>query len=321
MNEVFKEEPLLAIVLATDTVERVSVVIESLKAQTIADRIELVLVTNASVDEREASHVAKGLHSLQLIPVPSVNPLSVARAQGVRAARSPYVFIAETHAYPDADLAEKMVNLLSGEWDVVVPGFRNANPISGLSWAGFLSDYGAWSRQLPAGEIDRSPSHDAGFRRQVLLDFGDRLDAALTFGDELFLTLRSKGRRCYFDSTAGIQHVNINRFGSFVRERYLSGVLIGGYRSSRWTLGRRLFYAAASPLIPFVILSRIQRGIREAARRETLPATTMPAIVVGVILKAAGEMRGYLFGASESAEEGMTAFEVKKLVFNGDQED
>jgi len=29
-----------------------------------------------------------------------------------------------------------------------------------------------------------------------------------------------------------------------------------------------------------------------------------------------GEMRGYLFGAPNSAEEGMTAFEVKKLAFN-----
>lgn len=321
MNEVINENPVLSIILATDTVNRVNAVIDSLKAQTIADRIELVLVTSAGVNERESSSIASGLHSMQVVSVPSVNPLSVARAQGVRAARSPYVFIAETHAYPDPDLAEKMVNLLSGDWDVVVPGFRNANPISGLSWAGFLSDYGAWSRRLPSGEIDRSPSHDAAFRRQVLLDFGDRLDAALTFGDELYLTLRSRGRRCYFDSSAGIQHVNINGFGSFVRERYLSGVLIGGYRSSRWTVGRRLFYAAASPLIPFVILSRIQRGIREAARRDTLPATTMPAIVFGVMLKAAGEMRGYLLGAPESAEKGMTAFEVKKLVFNGNQED
>lgn len=321
MNNDANEQPELSIILATDTADRVSALIQSLKTQTIADRIELVLVMNTLVDEKEFSQIASGLNSLQIIRVSSVNPLSVARALGVRAARSPYVFIAETHAYPDPDLAEKMVNLLSTEWDVVVPGFRNANPISGLSWAGFLSDYGAWSRQLPAGEIDRSPSHDAGFRRQVLLDFGDRLEATLTFGDELFLTLRSRGRRCYFDSSAGIQHVNINGFGSFVRERYLSGVLIGGYRSSRWTVGRRLFYAAASPLIPFVILSRIQRGIREAARRESLPASTMPAIVFGVVLKAAGEMRGYLFGASASAEEGMTAFEVKKLAFNEGRRD
>ncbi len=32
--------------------------------------------------------------------------------------------------------------------------------------------------------------------------------------------------------------------------------------------------------------------------------------------KAAGEMRGYLLGAPDSAEEGMTGFEVRKLAFN-----
>lgn len=312
---------LLSVILATDNIDRVTAVIDSLAAQTIAKKIELVLVMSAPADRSVLDRIESAIHSLQTINVKSINPLSVSRALGVRAARSPFVFIAETHAYPDPELAERLVASLCGEWSVVVPGFRNSNPTTSYSWAGFLSDYGAWSDKLPSGETERAPSHDAAFRREVLLDFGDRLANVLTFGDELYLTLRAKKQRCYFDSSAGIQHVNIDGFRSFVGERYLSGVLIGGYRSARWSLGRRLVYAAGSPLIPFVILSRITRGIREAARREKLPAATLPAIVFGVFLKAAGEMRGYLFGASTSAEEGMTAYEVKKLAFNAGKKD
>ena len=79
---------------------------------------------------------------------------------------------------------------------------------------------------------------------------------------------------------------------------------------------RRLAYAVGSPLIPVVILSRVYKGVREVARRENLPAATIPAIIFGAMLKAVGEMRGYLLGAPDSAEKGMTDFEIKKLAFN-----
>lgn len=316
MSSMTDSQPLLSVILATDTLDRVSTVLQSIASQTIAARIEIVLVMTTKPDEEILESLTNGIHSTQIINVPSIVPLAKARAQGVRVARSPFLFIAETHAYPDPDLAEKLIAALSDKWSVAVPGFRNANPNSGLSWAGFLNDYGAWSDTLSGGEIDRSPSHDAAFRRDVLLEFGDRLDNALTFGDELHVTLRQRGQRCYFESSARIQHVNIDKFQAFARERYLSGVLIGGYRSERWSLLRRIAYAGGSPLIPIVVLSRVYRGVREVGRREALPAGTIPSLVLGAVFKAVGEARGYLFGAPHSAEEGMTAFEVEKLAFN-----
>jgi hypothetical protein len=260
--------------------------------------------------------MASRLHSIQLIKATSLVPLARPRAVGVRAARAPYLFIAETHAYPDPQLIERLVAALSGDWSLAVPGFRNANPDSGLSWAGFLSDYGAWSDSLPSGETQRAPSHDVAFRKDVLLEFGDRLEHALTFGDEMYITLQARGQKAYFEPDARIQHVNISRFRSFVKERYLSGVLVGGYRSARWSALRRFVYAAGSPLIPFVILSRIRKGVARATKGQKLPASAMPALVLGVILKSAGEMQGYIVGARESAETGMTKYEVRKLACN-----
>ena len=212
--------PLLSIILATDTLDRVGSVIECLAAQTIAGKTELVLVTS-SPNGSAHEHLEQRFHSLKLVNVPSMVPLGRARAEGVKAAAAPFVFIIETHAYPDPQLAEKLTEALSGEWSHAVPGFRNANPDTGLSWVGFLSDYGSWATTLPAGETEKAPAHNAAFRRSVLLEFGERLEHVLTFGDELNLTLRARGHRSYFEPAAGIQHVNLNRFRPFVRERYL----------------------------------------------------------------------------------------------------
>ncbi|MFN2603721.1 MAG: glycosyltransferase family 2 protein [Gemmatimonadaceae bacterium] len=314
------ETPLLSVILAIDTFERGRKVIESLSRQTIADRIELILVTTSPDDVRTAARSFADFHSIVIVSADSIVPLSVPRAIGVRTATAPYVFIAETHAYPDSDTAAKLVDLLTQGWSLVVPGFRNANPRNGISWSGFLSDYGAWSRVLPAGETQRAPAHDTAFRRSVLLDFSDRLEQALGFGDELYLGMRARGQRVWFDPTAGIQHVNLDSVRHWMRERYVAGVLVGGNRSSRWTWTRRLMYVCASPLIPFVVLSRVRRGVREVSRREHLPIGTIPALVAGTILKAAGEVRGYLLGSRQKHETGMTAFEVRKLAFNSGEE-
>jgi hypothetical protein len=314
-----RSEPLLSVILATDTLDRVESVIDCLAAQTIARQTELVLVMS-SPNGSAREQLGQQFHSLNIIGVPSMVPLGRARAAGVKAAQAPFVFIIETHAYPDPQLAEKLTAALSGEWSHAVPGFRNGNPDTGLSWVGFLSDYGSWTDNLPAGETEKAPAHNAAFRRSVLLEFGERLEDVLTFGDELYLTLKARGHRSYFEPAAGIQHVNLNRFGPFVRERYLAGVLIGGYRSARWGLIRRVMYACGSPLIPIVTLSRIQKGVRKTARSQSLPAGTIPAIVLGAMVKAAGEMRGYLLGIPESAEEEMTSYEVRKLAFNSGEE-
>jgi len=312
--------PLLSVILATDHYERGRQLIGSMMRQTIAERIELVLVTSSPDDVRKGVDGNDHFHSIMIVPRDTVVPLSKARAAGVHASTAPYIFIAETHAYPDPEVCERIVELLSQGWSLVVPGLRNANPRNGISWGGFLSDYGAWSRALPAGEIERAPAHNTAFRREVLMDFGADLDKAFGFGDSLHEGMKSRGQHAWFEPVVVVEHVNIYRARHWLKERYLSGVLIGGSRSDKWPWSRRLLYVAASPLIPFVVLSRVRNGVREVARRETLPRSTYPVIVGGVILKVLGEVRGYVFGVSEESEAKMTAFEIKKLAFNAGEE-
>ena len=146
-----------------------------------------------------------------------------------------------------------------------MPGFENANPSSAMSWAGFLADYGSWLAGLPGGEISRIPIFNAAYRRSALLELGPRLDVLLSTGDELLHALRAAGGRFVFEPSARIAHLNIAGRRDWIVERYLGGLVTAHSRMERWPRRRRLLYAAASPLIPAVLLARLLPGLENGA--------------------------------------------------------
>lgn len=306
-------EPALSVVLATDTYATILPVIERFRQQTIRERLEIVLV----VPEREAASTEildlSEFAAVRVVAVEGIVPLAAARGEGVRAATAPLVFLGETHSFPRDDLAEALVRAHASPWAVVVPAFENANPDGALSWAAFLFDYGLWAEGRPPGEIDRMPGYNVAYRRSVLLKLGNRLERVLAQGDELVIALRAQEQHAYFEPRARIEHANISYFAPWVRQRFLVGRVIGSTRGARWGPFRRLVYVCGSPLIPAVLLFRMIGPVRWTGRRRRLPAGTMPAMILGSVLKAAGEMVGYARGESASAGRRVDEYEVQKI--------
>ncbi len=218
----------------------------------------------------------------------------------------------ETHTYPEEGWAESLIDAHTDDWAAVVPGFGNANPSGALSWAGFLSDYGAWLALLQPRELTMIPTYNTAYKRAALLELGPRLDHLLTTGDELIDGLRAAGQRFVFHPSARIDHANVARPQDWLAERYLAGLLTAHSRMERWSWGRRLVYAAGSPLIPVVVLSRVARGVDTARRTYTLPLAVYPALVLGAVLGAAGELVGYLGGPVAWADRRMTDYEIHR---------
>lgn len=309
-------EPKLALILATDTYSTIRPVVDRWRRQAMRKEVELILVAPSTSAVSEAMAHRNEFANIQIVVDPMTD-LSHARAKGIRAATAPLVFVGETHSYPQAGFAEALVAGFSGPWSSVTPAFGNANPKGVLSWAGFLSDYARWADGLPAGEIAEAPLYNAAYQKTVLLQLGDRLAPALSHGDELWLTLRAAGRRVYFQPAARLDHVNVSRPWHWVRERFLAGMLIASHRARRWSLARRLAYIPGSLLIPIVLTWRVVPGIWSTVRKKRLPLATIPMIVIGMIIKSAGEMAGYAGLSSDAAERGMHEYEVHKLAYIG----
>jgi hypothetical protein len=227
------------------------------------------------------------------------------------------VFIGETHTYPQPGWAGALLAEFQQPWAAVVPAIGNANPNGPASWGSYLFDYGRWGLDRPAGEMSDPLIYNTAYRRTALLELGDQLEPALDPNTEtLWPRLMARGHRAFFAPSARILHLNVASARSLVSEKFCVGVVLGTCRSRMWSWPRRVAYLAASPLIPFVLLFRIVHGTR-GVRPRKLPVGTVPAMVIGAIAKAVGEIVGYIGIELPAAEARLIHIEVRKVEYAG----
>jgi hypothetical protein len=308
-------EPKLSVILASDTYATIRRVIQCLRRQTVRDQIELVLVAPpGAVDEALA--YGDEFAGIRIVEDP-VADLAPARAAGVRAASAEWVFIGETHSYPQPELAECLIRSISDSWSVITPAVGNANPDSVWSWAGCLSDYGVWAEGRPVGELSTFPGHNSAFRRRALLALGDRLAPTFALGGDMRRELQAAGHKAHFEPAARIDHLNVISPWQWARERFALGMVIASTRLRAWSFARRALYLVASPLIPVVLCWRILPEAWRTVRRQRLPLSTMFWIVVGTILRSSGELIAYAGAPDEPYRRQMYQYEVHKMAFAG----
>jgi hypothetical protein len=306
--------PRLSVILATDTYETIRGVVERLRRQTMREQIEIVVIAPCAAAVDAILAYREEFAAVQILESPCTS-IAAARAQGIRSAAAPIVFIGETHSYPHPNLAEVLLPVFSNSWAAATPAIGNANPKGAFSWAALLSDYGKWAEGLDAGEIPAAPPHNAAYRRSVLLELGDRLELALGFSEELPRWMRAHGHRTYFEPAARIDHANVTRFRHWMRERFAAGWVVASQRIHGWSWARRLVYVGGSIFIPMVVIWRVLPGVWQNARHRHLPAATVPAMVLAAIIRAMGELCGYAGGTATRAESQMREYEMHKLAY------
>ncbi len=308
--------PEVTVILPTDTFATIQAVLDRLAQITMAGLIDVLLVSPEPDEIVGELGAYASFASIRVIETPTLAPLGIARAIGVRAAETRYIFVGETHSflYPDA-LEKLLAEAKAGGWAAVVPGFQNANPQSSNSWAAFFVGYSRWSAVLPEGEIKEAPLYDAIYQREMLLACGDQLELMLSGSNALTQRMESKGLRVKFAPDAQIEHINIERLSAWLHEHYLLGKFIGAKREETLPWSRRLIYILGAPLIPFILLRRSWSGIRAIQRRESFPKMAYAGIFCLYVAKAFGEAVGCMNGMNREEELDMNLYEIRRLDF------
>ena len=290
--------PALSVVIVTDTFDTIRKTVRHLRAQTIAGRIELVIVAPGEPDVDDAE--LAGLHSHRLVRVGDIRSLSWARAPGIRAASAPIVALAESHCFPEPEWAERLLAAHGGEWAAVGPAFVNANPRSVVSWVNLLLDYAPWLAPTQGGEMHDLPGHNSSYRKDVLLAYGDRLETMLEAETIMHEDMRASGHRLYQEAGARAAHLNVTRTASWIGERFQTGRRFASARAYAWPAWRRLVYAAGSPLIPAVRFRRLLRDFARTGAGAELRGYGYGLLALALFVSAAGELVGYAAGSGDS---------------------
>ena len=305
----------MSAVLATDRLETASRTLECLRAQTIRDRLEIVLVSTSGEPLGIAPDGLAGFSCHVLVEPEAPLSLPSGRALGVRAARAPLVFVAETHGFPHPEMAERLLAAIRPPWTAAVPGFCNANPDGAVSWSNLISDYGQWLDALPGGERPTCPPYNTIFLRSFAVEALERDENALAPGYDLVARLRAGGHRIFGEPAAQLDHVNVSLRRTWLRQRFVAGRSQAAVRVKSWSRYRRAAYALGSPLLPFVLLGRCARPFVAARRVHRIPWLTAPALVAGVVAVAAGELTAFVGGGSPELHEAADEFELHKVAY------
>ena len=306
--------PRLSIVFATDTYDTLRPVISSLRRQIDREQLEIVIVAPSESFGRVAPQLS-GFGAVRVVAASAPLSLPRARAAGVRAASAPIVFVGETHCFPEPDMCNRLLAGFTDEHCVaVVPAIVNANPRTALSWASYLTDYGVWGPGRSSGPLEQPLKYNGAYRRDVLIQLGDRLDDLLDANnEELWPLLHRQGYHACFVRDARANHVNATSLRVMLKIRFFAGALIGAQRAHRWTWLRRLLYVFAAPLIPAVLVWRARSNIAFGAPSAGVPFGTTLGICAGALTKTLGEVLGYLGLTPRAAERGLTHNELHKL--------
>lgn len=304
--------PDLSIILAGKTLTETRFVRSLFRVQTIAERLELILILPEALSEDLERELFDGLWGGQVLTMKFASR-GEANAAGVRAASARVVVLAEDHCYPEADWAEALLADHAGPWAVVGPRVRNANPRSRVSQADYLIGYGPWSMNVAAGEVPFLPGHNSSYKRDVLLACGEDLGLMMTGETVLHWRLRKQGYRLLLSEHAIVRHLNFSIGSVFARAQLLNGRQFAAVRASEWGRSRRLIFGLAAPLIPWVRAWRLCRFLGGKGADAT-PWGVLPTLLVGLHVDAAGQALGYLAGAGCAVEQ-LADYEFERTDF------
>jgi hypothetical protein len=222
------------------------------------------------------------------------------RVAGIRAATFPIVVLAEDHSFPAPDWAEALLAAHQREYTVVGPVVRNGNPRTMLSWANLLLEYGPWLEGAERAELDDLPGHNSAYRRDLLIEYGDKLEHLFEVEAVIQRDLRSRGYPMLLEPRASTSHLNFSKLWPSLLLRLNAGRSFAAHRTHGWSFLKRAAYALASPLIPFVRLIRIVRLVRSSSELNYLFPRVLPMLLTVLLVDGLGELIGYTTGPGDS---------------------
>ena len=222
-----------------------------LRAQTIYDQIEVVIVCPSLAELEADESLLRDFAAYQIFE-PSENRYNIARTEAILRATAPLVALREDHSFPDEQWAAATVEAHEQGYVAIGPNMLNANPKTLLSEAMFQLDYGYWTQRDLDEPVMHLPGHNSAYDKATLLkEYGDDLLYWIAVEPLIDPDLRAKGYSVTMSPNANIYHTNASRWRGAIEAQFYVTWYYNFARSEGWSLPKQVLYILATPLIPF----------------------------------------------------------------------
>jgi len=240
-------DPWISVVVPTrDRPESLRRCLDALAAQTVLDKLEVIVVDDGSADGDAVAEAASRSSVTRLLRQAPSGP-AAARNAGVRAARGSFVCLTDDDCEPHEEWAERLVGALQREGDAV--GGRTLSATGkAIVRASELIARAPAMVSAPLDGLAFTPSNNLACRADVLsaVPFDERYPAAAGEDREWCQRLLQSGRVLQYEPSAVLVHHQELGIRAFLRQQVRYGR--GAFRFRRMgteprTLERPRFYA------------------------------------------------------------------------------
>src|SRR5437588_42225 len=305
---------LSALLMLPYSFERLRNTLASLRAQTIREQIEVILVHGPEGAPEVDTAQFREFHSFRALEMRNDFHLAEGFAAGFAAATAPVFTYVEDHVTLNPEWAEAIVEAHRGPWVAVAPAMENANdPRSTIARAEFLLAFVWWYGEDRQRQISSGPGHNTTYKRSALEPFRSRLIELYASERNLCYLLEANGGKMVIEPRAVTRHVNISKLRWATAHAYYGGKVFGGQRGSTMGPLEKVARTLIAPAIPLWQLTRIIKTLRSHRKTSEIGLlSALPFLIVELILHAVGEVAGY-WGDSQAATKPYRRLEVDRL--------
>jgi len=307
-NEAPAQPAISAILITPSDFNAIRKSISFLQKQSAISLLEIVIVCPSKAKLNIDINELESFSFVEIVEIQDYESTGKCMAAGFLNANSPIVAYIEEHSYPDPQWAAVILEAHKGDWAAVGWSMGNANPNSLVGWASLLNDFSTWVELDSSQEMERLPPHHCSYKKKYLLEFGKELGTQLEIETILHSNLKLSGRRLYFESNTRSAHKNIGKFSSYVYGEFFGGLLFSSSRmkDESWSWAKKLLHIAATPIVPFLTIRKVDREIRRMGRSRQLYPGIWLYLMIGRVMHALGELAGYINIYSGSAIKRLT---------------
>jgi len=272
--------------------------LESLQQQSAVEGLEVIVANRCGNDT--GTILREKYPWVKLIEAPLRTTIPQLRAMAFQETSGDLVAVLEDHCIVEPDWARRMVEAHQREYLVVGGSIENAACEKLVDWAAFFCEYSQAMKPIPEGEVETIPGNNVCYKRSVLENFRKDIEAGV-WDFVLHEHIRNEHIPLYSVPSITVHHKLSASVSWFLFQKFHFARSFAGTRFSNASRAHRIFYSAASILLPIILLKRIVSCVWHKGRNRSQLVKSSPVLLLLLIAWGLGEMAGYLAGPGSSS--------------------